>query len=93
MKIALAQQNYLIGDFIGNRNKIISAIHEAKQKGADLIMFSELSVCGYPPRDFLEFHDFVAACRTSVELIALEATGIAVLLGAPVLNPVPEGKD
>lgn len=93
MKIALAQQNYLIGDFEGNRKKIIEGINHAKEMGADLVMFSELSVCGYPPRDFLEFHDFIEQCKRSVQLIAKEAMGIAVLIGAPTLNPKPEGKD
>ena len=55
MKIALAQQNYHIGNFESNTQKIISGIEEAKRQGADLVVFSELCVCGYPPRDFLEF--------------------------------------
>jgi NAD+ synthase (glutamine-hydrolysing) len=93
MKIALAQQNYVIGDFEGNLKKIIEAIHQAKNLEAGLVMFSELSVCGYPPRDFLEFDDFIQQCKASVELIAKEANGIAVLVGAPALNPVPAGKD
>lgn len=93
MKIALAQQNYMIGDFEGNRKKIINGIREARNQGADLVMFSELCVCGYPPRDFLEFSDFIGQCRDSVELIALEAKGIAVLIGAPSVNPKAEGKD
>lgn len=93
MKIAMAQQNYLIGDFEGNRKKITDAIRRAKEMGADLVMFSELSVCGYPPRDFLEFRDFIDQCDESVQLIAKEAVGIAVLIGAPTVNPKPEGKD
>ena len=55
MKIFLAQQNYHIGNFESNTKKIIGAIELAKQQGGDLIVFSELSVCGYAPRDFLEF--------------------------------------
>jgi NAD+ synthase (glutamine-hydrolysing) len=51
MKIALAQQNYHIGNFENNLQKIIGAINEAKKQGADLVMFTELCVCGYPPRD------------------------------------------
>ena len=72
MLVALAQQNYLIGDFEGNRSKIISAIREAKKQSADLVVFSELCVCGYPPRDFLEFSDFIERCEESVALIAKE---------------------
>jgi NAD+ synthase (glutamine-hydrolysing) len=93
MKIALAQQNYLIGDFEGNRNKIVDGIRRAKALNADLVMFSELCVCGYPPRDFLEFRDFIEQCNHSVKLIAAEAKGIAVLIGSPTINPQPEGKD
>lgn len=93
MKIALAQQNYLIGDFEGNRNKIVDGIRRAKSLNADLVMFSELCVCGYPPRDFLEFRDFIEQCNHSVKLIAAEAKGIAVLIGSPTINPQPEGKD
>ncbi len=59
MKIALAQQNYHIGNFSANVHKIVEAIAIARSKGADLILFSELAVCGYPPRDFLEFNDFI----------------------------------
>jgi NAD+ synthase (glutamine-hydrolysing) len=59
MKIALAQQNYHIGNFEKNRQKIIDGIAWAKQQNADLVVFSELCICGYPPRDFLEFDDFI----------------------------------
>ena len=55
MQIVLAQQNYHIGNFESNTNKIISAIKRAKEIQADLIVFSELAICGYPPRDFLYF--------------------------------------
>ena len=60
MKIALAQQNYHIGNFEHNTQQILKGIDEAVAAGADLVVFSELSVCGYPPRDFLEFSDFIA---------------------------------
>lgn len=93
MKIALAQQNYHIGNFDANTQKIIAAIKEAKTLGADLIVFSELSVCGYPPRDFLEFDDFIEKCRQAIEHIAEHADSIGVLVGAPERNPVREGKD
>ena len=62
MKIFLAQQNYHIGNIEANSQKIISAIQQARQQEADLVVFSELAVCGYPPRDFLYFRDFVVAC-------------------------------
>jgi NAD+ synthase (glutamine-hydrolysing) len=54
MKIFIAQQNYHIGNFEANKKKIIDGIEKAKAAGADLVVFSELSVCGYPARDFLQ---------------------------------------
>lgn len=93
MKIFLAQQNYHIGNFEANTAKIITAIKEAKQQGGDLIVFSELAVCGYPPRDFLEFNDFIEQSTTAIDKIRAEADTIGVLVGAPSRNPKPEGKD
>lgn len=93
MKIFIAQQNYHIGNFEANTNKIIAAIEEAKNNGGDLIVFSELSICGYPPRDFLEFTDFIDQCENSIEKIRLASDSIAVLVGAPSRNPELAGKD
>jgi NAD+ synthase (glutamine-hydrolysing) len=93
MKIALVQQNYHIGDFEGNTRKIINATRRAKEDGADLVVFSELAVCGYPPRDFLEFDDFIQKCYTAVDLIRQEADTIGVIVGSPARNPAHEGKD
>ena len=93
MKIAIAQQNYHIGNFSANVHKIIEAIAEARAKGADLVLFSELSVCGYPPRDFLEFDDFIEKCHAAIDQIKVLTTDIAVLVGAPDKNPDPKGKD
>lgn len=93
MKIALAQQNYHIGNFDSNRDKIIAGIRKAKAAGADLVVFSELCICGYPPRDFLEFHDFIEACYRSLDEIREEADTIGVLVGSPARNPRKEGKD
>jgi NAD+ synthase (glutamine-hydrolysing) len=93
MKIVLAQQNYHIGNFEKNTEKIISAIEEAKRQGADLVVFSELCVCGYPPRDFLEFNDFIDKCREAINAIKQHADTIGVLVGSPAKNPVVEGKD
>ncbi len=93
MKIALAQQNYHVGNFEGNTAKIISAIKEAKSLGADLVLFSELCICGYPPRDFLEFDDFIQRCNKAIDEIKQYADTIAVLVGAPEHNPIKEGKD
>ncbi|KAI9428736.1 NAD+ synthetase [Russula earlei] len=93
MKIFLAQQNYHIGNFESNTAKIIRAIEEAKAQGGDLIVFSEMSVCGYPARDFVEFTDFINKCRESIRAIQQHADTIGVLVGAPSVNPIPEGKD
>ena len=70
MKITLAQLNYIIGDFEGNTNKILSAIKDAENKNADLIVFSELSVCGYPPLDMLEHKHFIEQTQIAVNKIA-----------------------
>ena len=92
MKIFLAQQNYHIGNFESNTQKIIAAIETAKAQGGDIIVFSELSVCGYPPRDFLEFDDFIDSCNASIELIQSHADSIAVIVGAPDRNKAKVGK-
>lgn len=93
MKIALAQQNYHIGNFGENTRKILEGIARAKSAGADLVVFSELSVCGYPPRDFLEFEDFIDQCYEAVDRIREHADTIGVIIGSPARNPVREGKD
>ncbi len=93
MKIALAQLNYHIGNFESNTKKIIAAIQDAKQQGADLVVFAELAVCGYPPRDFLEFTEFQELCDNAVKTIAEACINIACILGAPTKNPRIEGKD
>jgi NAD+ synthase (glutamine-hydrolysing) len=93
MKIALAQQNYHIGNFEDNTRKIIEGITKAKQAGADLVMFSELSVCGYYPADFLEFNDFISKCYEAIDQIKEHADTIGVLIGSPSRNTQKEGKD
>jgi len=92
MKIALAQLNYHTGNFDSNTQKIYDGIENAKQQGADLVVFAELSICGYPPRDFLEFNDFVNQCEKSVEKVAEKCDGIAAIVGSPTRNKNPEGK-
>jgi NAD+ synthase (glutamine-hydrolysing) len=93
MKIALVQQNYHIGNFEYNSGKIIEGIRQAKEGGADLAVFSEMSVCGYPPRDFLEFEDFLKRCYASIEEIKSHSAGIGVIIGSPAPNNDPRGKD
>lgn len=81
MKIALGQINPTVGDFSGNAAKIIDYAHRARAAGAGLILFPELSICGYPPRDLVERPSFVRHNRESAERIAAETAGIAVICG------------
>jgi NAD+ synthase (glutamine-hydrolysing) len=81
VKIALGQINPTVGDFSGNKNKIIDYSRRAQSAGAGLILFPELSVCGYPPRDLVERPSFVARNRETVEQIAAETCGISVICG------------
>jgi NAD+ synthase (glutamine-hydrolysing) len=93
MNIALAQQNYHIGNFEENTRKILEGIGKAKAAGADLVVFSELCVCGYPPRDFLEFEDFISKCYAAVDRIREAADTIGVIVGSPARNPTKKGKE
>ena len=92
MKIFIAQQNYHIGNFEYNSKKIIDAIEAAKAAGGDLILFSEMSICGYPARDFVEFNDFIEQCNAAVEKIKAHADTIAVVIGGPARNTEHKGK-
>jgi len=92
MKFTVAQLNYHIGNFSGNKNLICSAIRKAKTEGSDLIVFSELCIPGYPPLDLLDRFDFIEKCNQTVLEIARECTGIAAIVGSPTLNKKPEGK-
>ena len=92
MKIALGQINPTVGDFSGNANKIIDFSRRAREAGAGLILFPELSVCGYPPRDLVERPTFVAKNRESVERIAAETKDIAVICGLVTPAQAETGK-
>jgi NAD+ synthase (glutamine-hydrolysing) len=93
MKIAIAQLNYHIGHFEQNFEKIQGAILDAERVKADIVLFGELAVCGYPPRDFLEFSDFIHKCEEVIENIKPLTKNVAVVIGAPSKNPNVEGKD
>lgn len=93
MKISLAQLNYHIGDFEANFKKMEVAIQDAKAAGSDIICFGELATCGYPPRDFLEFNDFVERSNACIQNLCALSHNIAIVVGAPIINPVVEGKD
>ena len=92
MKIALGQINPTVGDFSGNAAKIIQFAAQARDAGAGLILFPELSVCGYPPRDLVERPSFVVRCRATVEKIAAEIQGIAVICGTVTPAHAESGK-
>ena len=92
MKIALAQLNYHIGNFSYNKEKILNTIIEAKQDYVDLVVFSELCVCGYPPLDLLDYREFINQCENTVKEIAEHCVGIAAIIGAPRINPSSTGK-
>jgi NAD+ synthase (glutamine-hydrolysing) len=83
MRLALAQINPIVGDLDGNRALIVERIEEAKRANADLVVFPELAVTGYPPEDLLLRPGFLRAAEGSLEQIALAARGIVVLVGAP----------
>lgn len=93
MKVYVAQQNHHIGNFDRNVGLIIDALGRAEASGADLAVFTELCVCGYPPRDFLEFDDFIRECEAAVERILPYTHHVAAIIGAPARNPDPRGKD
>jgi len=93
MKIALAQINPIIGDLDGNRTKILDYAHRADDRGADLVVFPELCVTGYPPGDLLENPFFTEAVQHTVDHIARTVPrDLGVLLGAPVPNDDKYGK-
>jgi NAD+ synthase/NAD+ synthase (glutamine-hydrolysing) len=92
VKIALGQINPTVGDFAGNAAKIIEFSRRAQADGAGLILFPELSVCGYPPRDLVERASFVQHNRESAEHIAAETLGIAVICGLVTPAQAQSGK-
>lgn len=92
MKIAIAQLNYHIGNFDLNSSKIIEHIEKAKTEGADLVVFTELSVTGYYPHDLLERKEFIEQSDETLRKIATHCNGIAAVVGGPSINPEPQGK-
>ena len=93
MKIALAQTNCLIGDFEGTLKNMQGCIERARREGVELVVFPELSICGYPPLDFLEYDDFIKKSAETCEALAQSCKGISAIVGAPVINPRIEGKN
>jgi NAD+ synthase (glutamine-hydrolysing) len=93
MRITTAQIDSHIGNFEGNLKKILSTIEIARAENADIVVFPELATCGYPPRDFLEFKDFILESDKMIDHIRMATKGIAVLIGSPAFNPDKHGKD
>ncbi|MFI5072786.1 MAG: nitrilase-related carbon-nitrogen hydrolase, partial [Terriglobales bacterium] len=92
MKIALGQINPTVGDFAGNAAKITEVSTRAKAAGAELVLFPELSICGYPPRDLVERSSFVEHNRTAAEGVARDTRGIAVICGLVTAADASTGK-
>lgn len=92
MKVALTQLNFHVGNFDSNAAKMVAVISQSKQQGVDLVVFSELSVSGYPPHDLLEQHDFIVRCEETVKAIASQCVDIAAIVGVPTINPEAKGK-
>ncbi|NNJ55000.1 MAG: NAD+ synthase, partial [Bacteroidia bacterium] len=92
MQIALSQLNFIIGDIEGNTLKIIGDISRARKENADLIVFSELAVCGYPPKDLLDYPSFIHRCEEALETIKEASEGIGVLVGSPCWSNLEKGK-
>ena len=81
MRIAMAQTNPTVGDIAGNTQAILSAVHDARRQQVDLVVFSELAIIGYPPRDLLLKPSVLAQMAESVDIIATASQNIACLLG------------
>ncbi|MEN9318491.1 MAG: hypothetical protein RL712_1061, partial [Bacteroidota bacterium] len=97
LKIALAQLNFTIGDFESNTAKMADVLFQAKQMAdvlfqakqdnVDLVVFSELAVCGYMPDDLLDYPSFVENCEHALEAVARACDGIAAIIGGVIRNP------
>jgi NAD+ synthase (glutamine-hydrolysing) len=92
MKIALCQLNFIIADLKGNSYKIIKAIEEAQANHCDLAIFSELSICGYPPDDLLDYPHFIHQCLEEVNQISQQVKEMAVIIGSPSFNKNQKGR-
>jgi len=92
MKVALAQLSYIPGDIGYNKSKILNALEEARRQGADLAVFSELAVTGYPPLDLLLRSDIIDSSMAAIREIATHCNGIAAIVGGPSPNTGEYGK-
>ena len=83
VRLALAQINSVVGDLAGNRDRMLERLESARREGADLVLFPELAVTGYPPEDLLLRPGFIRAARATLHEIAREAHDVVALVGAP----------
>jgi NAD+ synthase (glutamine-hydrolysing) len=81
--LALAQHDFLVGDLKGNLRKTLDLVVAARESGADLLLFPELALTGYPPEDLLLRPGFLEACHDAVEYLAGQVQGIDVVFGHP----------
>jgi NAD+ synthase (glutamine-hydrolysing) len=91
VKIALAQINPTVGDFDGNTAKIVDFTHRAASGGAELVVFSELAICGYPPADFLEKASFVARAGEAMQEVADATASLPIAIISGFVTPAPNG--
>jgi NAD+ synthase (glutamine-hydrolysing) len=92
MRIGLAQLNTTVGDLTGNRRLILDAYHALVAQGAELVVYPELVICGYPPRDLLFKRSFVPDIEATLADIATQIGDVPALIGTVAANPAPEGR-
>ncbi len=92
MKIAICQLNYTVGDVEGNVAKIIDSYNRAVADGADMALFSELAICGYPPQDLLDYPHFIDKCRNALLELAEITEDTAIIVGCPMFSELDKGK-
>jgi len=92
MRITLAQLNYHVGNLERNSELMMEAIAKAENDGSDIVVFSELSLCGYPPLDLLEHSDFIYKCQEYLDIIAGRCRKVSAIVGAPAINTNSRGK-
>ena len=83
MRLALVQMNSVVGDLDGNRARILEGLEQARGLGAELVLFPELAITGYPPEDLLLRPGFVRAAERSLETLAQEVRDVVALVGTP----------
>lgn len=90
MKVFVAQLNPILGDFSGNKQKILMAIDQAREEGADIVVCPEMAICGYPPEDLVYHESFVQDLEKTLQEIVLETQGIMVVVG--LIRPITLGE-